>query len=102
MMHLSTVVVNRLFLLRELLSSAISLLFTCLGYQWASQVAQVVKNTAVSARGVRDVGSAPGLGRPPGGGHSPTLVFLPGDSHGQKSRAGYSPLGHKELDMTEQ
>ena len=31
-----------------------------------------------------------------------TPVFLPGESHGQRSLAGYSPLGHKELDMTEE
>ena len=30
-----------------------------------------------------------------------TLVFLPGKSHGQKSLAGHSPWGHRELDMTE-
>ena len=30
--------------------------------------------------------------------HSP--VFLPGESHGQRSLAGYSPWGLKELDMT--
>ena len=29
-------------------------------------------------------------------------VFLPGKSHGQRSLAGYSPRGCKELDMTEQ
>ena len=28
--------------------------------------------------------------------------ILPGESHGQRSLAGYSPWGHKELDMTEQ
>ena len=28
-------------------------------------------------------------------------VFLPGESHGQKSLAGYGPWGHKELDATE-
>ena len=28
-------------------------------------------------------------------------VFLPGESHGQRSLAGKSPRGHKELDMTE-
>ena len=27
-------------------------------------------------------------------------VFLPGESHGQRSLAGYSPQGHKELDTT--
>ena len=28
-------------------------------------------------------------------------VFLPGESHGQKGLAGYSPWGRKELDTTE-
>ena len=32
----------------------------------------------------------------------PTPVFLPGGSHRQRSLAGYSPWGHKELDTTEQ
>ena len=31
----------------------------------------------------------------------PTPVFLPGKSYGQRSLEGYSPWGHKELDMTE-
>ena len=31
----------------------------------------------------------------------PTPVFLPGEAHGQRSLRGYSPWGHKELDMTE-
>ena len=30
----------------------------------------------------------------------PTLVFLPGKSHGQRSLVGYSPWGHTESDMT--
>ena len=30
-----------------------------------------------------------------------TPVFLPGESHGQRSLAGYSPWGCKESDMTE-
>ena len=30
-----------------------------------------------------------------------TPVFLPGESHGQRSLVGYSPWGHKESDMTE-
>ena len=30
-----------------------------------------------------------------------TPVFLPGESHGQRSLVGYSPQGHKELDTTE-
>ena len=31
----------------------------------------------------------------------PTLVFLPGKSHGQGSLAGYCPWGRRELNMTE-
>ena len=31
----------------------------------------------------------------------PTLVFLPGESHGQRSLEGYSPWGRQESDMTE-
>ena len=30
----------------------------------------------------------------------PTPVFLPGESHGQRSLVGYSPWGHKESDTT--
>ena len=31
----------------------------------------------------------------------PTPVFLPGEFHGQRSLAGYSPWSRKELDTTE-
>jgi len=31
----------------------------------------------------------------------PTPVFLPGESHGQRSLTGYSPWGRKEWDTTE-
>ena len=31
----------------------------------------------------------------------PTSVYFPGESHRQRGLAGYSPWGHKELDMTE-
>ena len=31
-----------------------------------------------------------------------TPVFLPRELHGQRSLVGYSPLGHKESDTTEQ
>ena len=49
-----------------------------------------------------DVDSIPRLGRFPWGRKwQPTLVFLPGASHGQRSWAGYSPWGHKESDMKE-
>ena len=29
-----------------------------------------------------------------------TLVFLPGEFHGERSLVGYSPWGHKELDTS--
>ena len=46
-----------------------------------------------------DQGSIPRLGRLPGGGHSNQLQYSCLENpHGQ---AGYSPWGHKELDMTE-
>ena len=32
----------------------------------------------------------------------PTPVFLPKESHGQRSRAGYSPWGREQSDPTEQ
>ena len=32
---------------------------------------------------------------------APTPVFLPGESHGQRSLVGYSPRGRKQLDTTE-
>ena len=44
-----------------------------------------------SACNVGDLGSTPGSRRCPEGGHEPTPVFLPGESHGPKSLAGYSP-----------
>ena len=31
----------------------------------------------------------------------PTLVSLPGESHGQRGLAGYSPWGHRESDTAE-
>ena len=46
----------------------------------------------------------PGLGRSAGEGRDrlPTLVFLPGESNGQRSLVGYSTWGCKESDKTEQ
>ena len=39
------------------------------GYDGTSQVAIVVKDPPANARDVRDMGSIPRLGRPPGGRH---------------------------------
>ena len=48
-----------------------------------------------------DVGSIPGLERPLEKEGQPTPVFLPGETHGQRSLVGYSPNGCKESDMIE-
>ena len=62
----------------------------------------VVNNPAANAGDISDVGSFPGLERSPGGVYGkPTPVFLPGESHGQRVLAGYSPQGHKESDTSE-
>ena len=60
----------------------------------------MVKNMPASAG---DMASIAGLGRflwrrP----WQPTPVFLPGESYGQRSLAGYSPWSHKESDTTAQ
>ena len=68
----------------------------------ASQVALVVKNPPANAGDVRPVGSTPGSGRSPGGGHGNPLQYCRLENpHRQRSLAGYSPWGHKELETTE-
>ena len=47
-----------------------------------------------SAYNAGDLGSISGSGRSPGEGQ-PTAVFMPGESHGQRSLEGYSPWGCK-------
>ena len=55
-----------------------------------------------SARNAGDWGSIPGFGKSPGGGHGNPLQYSCLEKpRGQRSLAGYSPWGHKELDMTE-
>ena len=55
-----------------------------------------------SACNTGDPGSIPGSGRFPWRRKwQPTPVFLLGESHGQRSLAGYSPWGHKESDTIE-
>ena len=60
---------------------------TCI--PWASQVVLVVKNHLLTQED------------PWRWAWQPTPVFLPGEPHGQRGLAGYSPWGHKELDMSE-
>ena len=51
----------------------------------------------------RRLGFSPWVGRIPWRREwPPTPVFLPGESRGQRILVGYSPWGHKALDMTEQ
>ena len=57
----------------------------------------------VSVCNVGDLGSIPGLGISPGGGHDNPLQYSCLENpHRQQSLAGYSPWGRKESDMTEQ
>ena len=45
----------------------------------------MVKNPSANAEDARDADSVPGLGRAPGGGWQPTLVFLSGEPGGLQS-----------------
>ena len=71
-------------------------------YIQASQVALVVKSSPANAGDIRETGSIPGRGKILWRRKwQPTPVFLPGESHPQRSLADYSPWGHKESDTTE-
>ena len=62
----------------------------------------MVKEATCQCRRCRSRGFDPKAGNSPWSRKwQPAPVFLPGKSHGQRSLAGYSLLGHKELDMTE-
>ena len=62
----------------------------------------MLKNLPAKAGDRRDLASMPGLGRSPGGEHDNSLQYSCLESpQGQRSLAGYSPEGHKELDTTE-
>ena len=62
----------------------------------------MVKHLPTSAGDLGDLGSTPRLGRPPGVEKwLLTAVFWPGTSQGQRSLVCYSPLSHRESDMTE-
>ena len=65
-----------------------------LEYSWASQVAPVVKNPRL--RFDPQIGKVPQRRK-----WQPTPIFLPGESHGQRSLAGCSPWGDRESDTTE-
>ena len=59
-------------------------------------MALVLKNPPVNAGRRKRHGFNPWVGKIPWRrARQPTPVFLPGESHGQKSLAGYSPWGHR-------
>ena len=65
-------------------------------------VAQLVKNLPVM-RETQVQSLNPWVGKIPWRRKwQPTPVFLPGESHGQRSLVGYNPWGCKESDTTEQ
>ena len=61
----------------------------------------MVKNLLDNAGDSGDVGLILGSGRSPGGGNGNPVQYSCPESHGQRSPAGYSPGGGKELDTTE-
>ena len=63
----------------------------------------MIKNPPANAGDIRDASSIPKLGRSPGKGHGNPLqyLFLPGEFHGLRSIAGYSPWGCKESHTTD-
>ena len=61
----------------------------------------MVQNSSANLVDLEDVGSIPGVGKIPWRRAWQPTPVLPGESHGQKSLAGYSSWSHKELDVTE-
>ena len=62
----------------------------------------MVKRPSANTIDIKDMRFDSQIGKFPWGRKwQPTPAFLPGESHGQRSLAVYSLLGHKELDMTE-
>ena len=99
--HLAVLYLNLYFIINKLrLRSFKNLLFLSsyileLGFPCGS-------DSKDSACNVGDLGSIPGLGRSPGGGHGNPLQYSCLENpHGQRSLVGYSPWGLKDLDMTE-
>ena len=86
-------------LLLVLISIVIFLCRCYFSYHFLSTCGSDSKESACNAG---DPGLIPELGRSPGEGNgNPVQYPLPGESHGQRSLAGYNPWGHKELEMTE-
>ena len=70
-------------------------------YKFTSLVAQMVRNLPAMGGNLGVIpGLIPGLGRFSGEGNK-SPVELPGEFHGQRSLAGYSPWSRKESDTIE-
>ena len=63
-------------------------------------MALVVKNPPANVGDIRDTFCS-WLGKIPWKAWHPTLLFLLGESHGQRSLVGYSSYGCRESDTTE-
>ena len=62
----------------------------------------VVKNPSANVEEIRDTGSLPGFRKIPWRrAWQPTPVFLPGESHRQRSLAGHGPWSRRGSDSTE-
>ena len=61
----------------------------------------MVNNLPTNAGDMGSIHIFPGQGRSPEEGNAAALVFLPGEFHGQRSLAVYSPCSCKESDRTE-
>ncbi|CAI9174239.1 unnamed protein product [Rangifer tarandus platyrhynchus] len=82
--------------LYRLLETIMTKLYLLLGFPGSSDVKE-------SACNVGDLGSVPGLGRSPGGGHGNPLQYSCLENpHRQRSLVDYSPWGSKELDTAKQ
>ena len=67
----------------------------------ASQVAPLVKNLPLIAGDIRTVGSIPGSGRSPGGGHGNPPQYSCVENPMDRGALRATVKGCKELDMTE-
>ena len=77
-------------------------MYVCIWSSGASQIVLVVKNPPATAGRCKRHKFNPRARKIPGGGHgNPLLYSCLENPHGQRSLVGYSPWGHKELDMTE-